>query len=332
MDLVSVIIPVYNVRDYLERCLKSVLSQTYENLEVIVVDNGSTDGSGEICDAFASEDSRVKVIHLENPDVSWARNAGLDSASGDWIMFVDSDDFIHRQAVELLLSAVGGENDIVMGDFRRVNDADVDVDEITLEHDVASVQKSIITGRGALDSMYTLPDGSNLRYLVIWNRLYPASLLKDLRFQNIYGIEDQPFNVALYQKVRNVIRLRVTSYFYYLRKGSITYENSCEKWSLQVRGFMEMLSLIPVEETDIRGHLLKKLYNKMLTSRYFLRGTEFAESAKDYSRKCFRETRREYFSSSVIQLKDKAIFILFWSFPFILHFIMYYTGNRQPGS
>ena len=78
MDLVSVIIPVYNVRDYLERCLKSVLSQTYENLEVIVVDNGSTDGSGEICDAFASEDSRVKVIHLENPDVSWARNAGLD--------------------------------------------------------------------------------------------------------------------------------------------------------------------------------------------------------------------------------------------------------------
>ena len=141
MDLVSVIIPVYNVRDYLERCLKSVLSQTYENLEVIVVDNGSTDGSGEICDAFASEDSRVKVIHLENPDVSWARNAGLDSASGDWIMFVDSDDFIHRQAVELLLSAVGGENDIVMGDFRRVNDADVDVDEVTLEHDVASVQK-----------------------------------------------------------------------------------------------------------------------------------------------------------------------------------------------
>ena len=111
MDLVSVIIPVYNVRDYLERCLKSVLSQTYENLEVIVVDNGSTDGSGEICDSFASEDSRVKVIHLENPDVSWARNAGLDSASGDWIMFVDSDDFIHRQAVELLLSAVGGENE-----------------------------------------------------------------------------------------------------------------------------------------------------------------------------------------------------------------------------
>ena len=330
MDLVSVIIPVFNVRDYLERCLNSVLSQTYENLEVIVVDNGSTDGSGEICDAFASEDCRVIVIHLENPDVSGARNAGLDTASGAWIMFVDSDDFIHRQAVELLLSAVGGENDIVMGDFCRVKDADVD--EVTREHDVASVQKSIISGRGALDSMYTLPDGNNLRFLVVWNRLYPASLLKDLRFQNIYGIEDQPFNVALYLKVRNVICLDVTSYFYYLREGSITYDNSREKWSLQVKGFVEMLSLIPVEETGIRGHLLKKLYNKMLTSRYFLRGTKFASSSKDYNRKCFRETRREYFSSSVIQLKDKAIFILFWSFPFILHFIMYCTGNQQADS
>ena len=330
MDLVSVIIPVFNVRDYLERCLKSVLSQTYENLEVIVVDNGSTDGSGEICDAFASEDSRVKVIHLENPDVSWARNAGLDSASGDWIMFVDSDDFIHRQAVELLLSAAGGENDIVMGDFRRVKDANGD--EVTREHDLANVQKNLITGKRALDNMYTLPDGTNLRYLVVWNKLFPASLLKDIRFEDIYGIEDQPFNVALYQKVRNVIHLRVTSYFYYLRKGSITYENSCEKWSLQVKGFVEMLSLIPVEETAIRGHLLKKLYNKMLTSRYFLRGTKFAASSKDFNRKCFRETRREYFSSSAIQLKDKAVFLLFWSFPFILHFIMYCTGNRQPDS
>ena len=330
MDLVSVIIPVFNVRDYLERCLKSVLSQTYDNLEVIVVDNGSTDGSGEICDAFASEDSRVKAIHMENPDLSGARNAGLDRASGDWIMFVDSDDFIHRQAVELLLSAAGGENDIVMGDFRRVKDANGD--EVTREHDLANVKKNLITGKRALDNMYTLPDGTNLRYLVVWNKLFPASLLKDIRFEDIYGIEDQPFNVALYRKVRNVICLDVTSYFYYLREGSITYENSCEKWSLQVKGFVEMLSLIPVEETAIRGHLLKKLYNKMLTSRYFLRGTKFAASSKDFNRKCFRETRREYFSSSAIQLKDKAVFLLFWSFPFILHFIMYCTGNRQPDS
>ena len=94
MDKISVIIPVYNVQDYLEECVNSILAQTYTNLEIILVDDGSKDNSGQLCDAFSKRDSRVKVIHKENGGVSTARNAGIESATGEYIAFVDADDYI----------------------------------------------------------------------------------------------------------------------------------------------------------------------------------------------------------------------------------------------
>ena len=91
--LISVIIPVYNVKGYLERCVESVLTQDYKNIEVIIVDDGSTDGSAEICEALASKDNRIVVIHQINAGISAARNAGIKKSSGDYISFIDSDDF-----------------------------------------------------------------------------------------------------------------------------------------------------------------------------------------------------------------------------------------------
>ena len=101
--IVSVIIPVYNVEQYLKRCIDSVIDQTYRNLEIILVDDGSNDGSGEICDNYAQNDSRIKVIHKSNGGLSDARNAGIDRSTGIYIMFVDSDDWINRECVELLI-------------------------------------------------------------------------------------------------------------------------------------------------------------------------------------------------------------------------------------
>ena len=96
--LLSVIVPVYNVETYLPRCVDSILQQSYENMEVILVDDGSQDGSGKICDEYAARDSRVKVIHKENGGLSSARNAGLDTAAGEYLTFVDSDDWIEPDA------------------------------------------------------------------------------------------------------------------------------------------------------------------------------------------------------------------------------------------
>ena len=104
-NLVSVIIPIYNVESYLQRCVDSVLSQTYQNLEIILVDDGSPDRCGEICDIYAKNDSRIKVIHKENGGLSEARNAALDICTGEYISFVDSDDYVSTDFVETLLHA-----------------------------------------------------------------------------------------------------------------------------------------------------------------------------------------------------------------------------------
>ena len=117
---VSVIIPIYNVAPYLRRCLDSVLAQTYKKLDIILIDDGSTDLSGKMADEYACSDSRVQVIHQENGGLSHARNTGLDMMQGEWLMFVDSDDAIPENAVELLLkAALEKDTDMSMGSYYR---------------------------------------------------------------------------------------------------------------------------------------------------------------------------------------------------------------------
>ena len=115
MPKISVIIPVYKVEQYLPECLDSIINQTYKNLEIICIDDGSPDNSGKILDEYASKDNRIRVIHKENGGISSARNAGLDIATGDWISFVDSDDWLDINTYEKLLSSADEANtDIVM--------------------------------------------------------------------------------------------------------------------------------------------------------------------------------------------------------------------------
>ena len=112
-DKVSVIVPVYNVRDYLEECINSIVSQTYKKLEIILIDDGSTDGSSDICDKYAVEDRRIKVIHKENGGLSDARNCGLDNMTGDFVLFVDGDDAIKKDMIEVLIGLIyQSESDI----------------------------------------------------------------------------------------------------------------------------------------------------------------------------------------------------------------------------
>lgn len=108
--LVSVIVPVYNVENHVEKCLVSIMNQTYQHLEILVIDDGSTDDSGVICDRMAAEDSRIRVVHQKNAGVSSARNKGLDICSGSYVLFVDSDDWIEPEMVELMVSAIEKTN------------------------------------------------------------------------------------------------------------------------------------------------------------------------------------------------------------------------------
>ncbi|MBQ7373247.1 MAG: glycosyltransferase family 2 protein [Clostridia bacterium] len=122
MDLISVIIPVYNVDKYLKRCINSVINQTYRNIEIVLVDDGSSDKSSKICDKYASKDSRIKVVHKINEGVSVARNVGMQIATGEFLCFVDSDDFLPKHSVEYLYRAIEKENaDMSVGCWTMIN-------------------------------------------------------------------------------------------------------------------------------------------------------------------------------------------------------------------
>ena len=123
--MISVIVPVYNRKETLERCVQSLRGQTYSDLEIILVDDGSTDGSGALCNALAREDVRIRVIHKENGGVSSARNAGMEAAKGEYLMFTDSDDYAEAQMAEKLLEGIGGDDIAICGFHHHYQGRDI---------------------------------------------------------------------------------------------------------------------------------------------------------------------------------------------------------------
>ena len=121
-SLLSVIVPVYNTEPYLSRCIESILNQGSINFELLLIDDGSTDSSGAICDSYAEKDTRIRVFHKENGGVSSARNLGIDNAQGEWLYFVDSDDELLPNGLRTLVDNISDDVDVVMGGFESVNE------------------------------------------------------------------------------------------------------------------------------------------------------------------------------------------------------------------
>ena len=187
---ISVIIPVYNVKSYLNRCIESVLTQTYQNLEVIIVDDGSFDGSSEICDAFAQRDSRVKVLHQVNQGLSAARNAGIEISSGEWVAFLDSDDYVEPSIYEDLLNLAMRHNvDLCSCNSRAFNE-----DMSIAYTNIDTAQETIYSYR---EVVFDLVHQSKIRFEV-WNKLWKRSLIGEVRFKVGQVCEDVYFDRILY--------------------------------------------------------------------------------------------------------------------------------------
>lgn len=212
MTEISIIVPVYNVEAYLSRCVNSILTQTYDDFELILVDDGSTDNSGKICDNFVSSDPRIRVIHKENGGVSSARNAGLDICVGKYVSFVDSDDFIAPIMLENLHSLAEKEKaDIVDCGFTRVFDS-------TQPQDITSTDEYTITdGRTAIRN---LPGAASS-----WAKLYRRELFRNLRFEEGRIYEDTLLLPFLYYEAEKVVTTPASYYCYFQRPGSIMQSN-----------------------------------------------------------------------------------------------------------
>lgn len=225
-DLITVIVPVYKVEPYLRRCIESIISQTYANLEIILVDDGSPDSCGGICDDYAEIDQRITVIHKKNGGLSDARNAGLEQAKGKYIAFVDSDDFVSPQYIGRLYEALVENNADIAVCAEAFVEEGPDGSVLPMKRPLRDVEGSVtMTARDALSCMLR----QDIFDASAWAKLYRSDLFSDVRFPVGYAYEDVGTIHRLMLKSHRVTYLGEHLYFYLQRKGSILHTGGSSK-------------------------------------------------------------------------------------------------------
>lgn len=221
MPQLSVIVPVYNVEDYLRKCVESILNQTFTDFELLLVDDGSTDGSGELCEEFALLDKRVKVFHKENEGQSVARNFGISHACGNYLSFIDSDDWIEKEMYDEMLSPLSKnrEVDIVVCGHRVVT-------ETGNEEETVVFSKPVLLS-GAEATMLILKDDEMPSFP--WNKIYRKNLFEDIRFPEKRLYEDTATIYKTFHLAREVYVVNRICYNYLRRQGSTCLEKEPKK-------------------------------------------------------------------------------------------------------
>ena len=215
--LISVIVPVYNVENYLKKCLESITNQTYKNLEIILIDDGSTDNSGKICDEYAGKDNRIKVVHKINGGLSDARNAGLEIAKGEYIGFVDSDDYIAEDMYEFLYNlAVDNALDVSMcASCNEYEDGRIELPK-NFETVMLDEKEKII------ENLFINKSGGTA--ISVWSKLFKKTVLQNCKFYSGKTSEDVFFILKWIENTKKFGRSSEVKYYYVQRTQSITHQ------------------------------------------------------------------------------------------------------------
>ena len=297
--LISVIVPVYNVEDYLDQCMESIVGQTYPHLEILMVDDGSTDNSGALCDQWAERDQRIRVIHQENGGLSAARNTALDAMSGELVIMVDSDDVLHPDAVSILLQAIQAHHaDVAIGSFVVFDGMDANWPTITSEKTVRHYDS-----QAALKAIYYQDKLTNSS---CW-RLFKASLFNDVRYPVGKYYEDLAIVYPLYKKCSLVVGIDDAVYGYRQRNDSILGRFSLKR--ADVLDICEQLERqVQTEDVEllhaVRSRLLSAYFNILLLS-YQDKEQDFKE-LQDRCWKGIKRLRHNCLIDSNVRPKNKA--------------------------
>lgn len=300
MSNISVIIPIYNVEKYLSQCLDSVVKQTYRNLEIILVNDGSTDSCRQICDEYASNDARIKIMHKENGGLSDARNAGLKIATGDFISFVDSDDLLSVDFCEKLLHALLEYNaDIAECGFRKF-ESDAELENLP---EVTPANIELFETEMAVDLLikdYLQP--------MVWNKLYRKEVLLGLKFPVGKLHEDVAWTYQAFGNAKKVLRIEDELYFYRQQADSI----SGRKYSLKrldaVEALEERISYMR-ENFPKLENLAIKVFCFAAMSHYDMINAHHEIDPEKQHRNQIERSIRKYNTYSVLKKWDlKAIF------------------------
>lgn len=319
--LVSVIIPAYNIEDYIGRCLDSIISQTYKNLEIIVVDDGSRDYTGEILDNYAKKDRRIKVIHKENGGVSSARNKGIEAAEGDYIGFIDGDDLIEPGMYKTLVDLLEEEN----ADIAHCGYQMVFPDRVDYYHNTG--KKKIQTTEEGLKDLLS---GEMIEPGLV-NKLYKKELIKNCRLNETVKInEDLLMNYQLFKLSQKSVYYDITPYSYMIRSSSATGANS-----LITKREDSLRVLNQIKDDCINNNLLSIIYKRyiyllMAICRDGLKDKSYMKYQKKQRKQLKKELKTDVFKSCIPKkLKYMSLFSCY--FPHIMK-IIYKMYDLKTGT
>lgn len=276
--LISVIVPVYNVEKYLGECIDSVLHQTYKELEIILVDDGSKDSSGKICDGYAEKYENITVIHKENAGLGFARNTGLDCIHGKYVTFLDSDDYLKEDAIEMLYDNLKkNQVDMCKSGFRKVDNNKGIINEIRYDYQVFEGEKAKLE---MLPRMIgSLPDCKDSIEMAVCASLYNVEHIRkhNIRFpsERQFISEDLVFNIDYMQYAHGACTLNYIGYNYRYNIGSLTTQYREDRYEASKMFYLEMkrklISLSYDDSTMLRLSRMLFVYTRMSIAQECLR-------------------------------------------------------------
>ncbi len=311
--ILSIIVPVYNQHKYLRQCVDSLIHQTLKEIEIILVDDGSTDDSGQICEKYAACDSRIVVIHKENGGLSDARNKGIDIAEGRYLAFVDSDDYVSERMFELLVKAIEEqEADLAVCNCNLV---DKDGNEIVEEGLQGKLPYAVCTGREVLQN-----SNENVDYwlfVVAWNKVYKRELFEKVRYPLGKLHEDEFVFHKIYSQCKRVASVEPSLYYYRRMQGTIT-----DKQNIHIR--MDRVEALYYRilfflEQGMRDAAVKSeqfMYMDLWTVTWDRQTRKRKERMKE-CRRLFRRVNQIFYEKKIISLKQYWTRRFFCRFPFL---------------
>lgn len=304
-DLVSVIIPIYRVEQYLRQCIESVLSQRYSDIEVILVDDGSPDGCGAICDEYAGRDPRVTVIHKENGGLSSARNAGIDIARGRYLAFVDSDDYVSDLFISDMMDEIDSnpELDMVMSMFYNVisdeNGSDCTMEAVSVKGELRDSYTGDDIIRNRLSEM-------RIPYILAWNKLYRCGLFDNVRYEDGAVHEDELIFRSIMERCSHIAVIDKPLTYHRIRQDSIMTGCSAKNAGCALRWMNE----------EIEYYRKRKLYGQlhrlehMMCSRYVSDKRHMDAELREQYRDSFKRAVKDMLHAGDVRLKTKVHYML----------------------
>ena len=318
--MISVIVPIYNVEAYLPQCLDSIVSQTYKDLEIILVDDGSTDSSGRICDEFADKDVRIRVIHQKNSGLPEARNSGLKVAKGDYIIMPDGDDALHPQMIEILYNLIiDGDYDFSMCYGEYIYNIDVVKERVLRPIRVSQVVE--MSRDSAFKNLWVLSD-VQLQYGVVWNKLYKRNLVDTIGLFAETAAQDLEYNNRAFLHTDKVVLAPEYLYYYIQRETSILHQKNSLHSLNNLHTYHLSLSEISQNNKLYRSYCLATMFHRFFNVRYRYKGTPNYHLAKETIEKYRKQYQFEFYSCSYILPYEKFKFIVFYYLPFLYSFVI----------